>query len=78
MQVPQLQGHIYLGNYSGVKNNMEKDKLICGTIIIVCIAGLQMFAWYTGHDGIVFATTSAIIGGIVGALFGFTIQKIKD
>jgi len=54
---------------------MEKTKLVCGTVIIACIAGLQMFAWYTGHDGIVFATTSAIIGGIVGALFGF---KIKD
>ena len=57
-----------------------KDKFICGTIIIVVMAVLQGYAWYTGHDGQVFALTSLIIGGISGVLFGFSIsttQKTK-
>jgi len=36
---------------------------------------LQIIAWYTGHNGAVFATISALIGGIAGAIFGFQLKK---
>ena len=55
-----------------MKTIME-DKTIIGTIALVCLTGLQFSAWYMGHDGLVFATTSAIFGAIIGSYF-----DIKD
>jgi hypothetical protein len=52
-----------------------KYKWKYGTYIIGMVAILQGFAWATGHDGQVFALTSLSIGGIIGALFGFSIAK---
>jgi len=54
---------------------------VFGIIAIGIIAGLQLYAWYCGIDGYVFAFTGTVIGGIVGALLGFTINlngSIKD
>jgi LytS/YehU family sensor histidine kinase len=55
---------------------MEKCKLLFGSFVIGTVAGLQIYAWNTGHDGQVFALTSLIIGGIAGYVFGFT-RKVK-
>lgn len=43
-------------------------------ISVGIIAGLQFYAWYSGHNGYVFAFTSVIIGGIVGAILGIKIN----
>lgn len=55
--------------------DIQTLKYICGTIIIAIVAGIQGFAWYLGKDGQVFAFTCLVIGGIAGALFGFSITK---
>lgn len=46
-------------------------KCIFGGFVIVVMVGLQLTAWYWGHNGIVFAFTSAIVGLITGSIFGF-------
>ena len=46
-------------------------KTIIGVTGITAVTILQTVAWYTGHDGTVFALTSAIIGGITGYFFGW-------
>jgi len=54
---------------------------VFGIIAIGIIALLQLYAWYCGFDGYVFAFTSVIIGAICGAILGFTINlngSIKD
>jgi len=48
-----------------------------GMFAIGTVAILQCIAWCTGHDGTVFALTSAVIGGVTGAILGFTIGKTK-
>jgi hypothetical protein len=48
-----------------------KDKLIFGMYAIGIVAGLQVFAWYMGLNGRIFAFTSLCIGATVGALLGF-------
>jgi len=53
-----------------------EDKTIIGITALVCLTGLQLYGWYTGHDGIVFATTSAIFGAVVGSYFDIK-EKIK-
>ena len=53
-----------------------EDKTIIGITALVCLTGLQLYGWYTGHDGIVFATTSAIFGAVVGSYFDIK-DKIK-
>ena len=46
-----------------------------GMFAIGTVAILQGLAWITGHNGTVFALTSAVIGGVTGAVLGFTIGK---
>jgi len=53
-----------------------EDKTIIGITALICLTGLQLYGWYTGHDGIVFATTSAIFGAVVGSYFDIK-DKIK-
>jgi len=53
-----------------------EDKTIIGMTALVCLTGLQLAAWYMGHDGMVFATTSAIFGAVVGSYFDIK-DKIK-
>ena len=47
----------------------EKGKTIIACVGLICLTALQLFSWYTGHNGVVFATTSAIFGGIIGYYF---------
>ena len=49
-----------------------EDKTKIGIIALICLTALQLTAWYTGHDGLVFATTSAIFGAIIGSYFKIT------
>jgi len=49
-----------------------------GAFGIACMTGLQIFAWYTGHDGMVFATTTGLSGLIAGSLLGFQYGKSKQ
>jgi len=48
-----------------------------GGFVIACVSLLQIVAWAGGHDGQVFALTSAAIGGIAGALLGIDFGKSK-
>jgi len=43
--------------------------------VIAIIAILQGGAWYSGHNGTVFAFTSLIIGAIVGSILGFSLKN---
>jgi len=55
------------------------DKGIVGVTGIVVLGILQCFAWQTGHNGTVFALTSAGIGGIIGSYFDLRglLNKLK-
>jgi len=53
-----------------------KDKLKVGCYVIAIVAGLQLYAWHTGHDGQVFAFTSLVIGAIAGTMMGFTYSRL--
>ena len=46
-------------------------KMLFGIFLIAVMAGLQLTAWYWGHNGLVFAFTSAIIGLAAGSILGF-------
>jgi len=50
-------------------------KWLFGCFSMLCVTGLQLYSWYSGHDGVVFATNSAIMGGIIGGLLGFSVKK---
>jgi len=58
------------------------DKLQFGLGVCGIVAVMQGVSWICGHNGQVFALTSLIIGGVVGAIFGFktgadtTLKKI--
>jgi len=54
-----------------------KAKIIFAGFVVACMTGLQLVAWYCGHDGNVFAATTGISGAIVGAVFGFDYAKSK-
>jgi len=41
------------------------------------MSGLQLYAWATGHNGMVFAATTGISGLIGGSVFGFQYAKSK-
>jgi len=47
-----------------------EDKTIIGVVGICGVVILQCVAWASGHNGQVFALTSAVIGGITGFTFG--------
>jgi len=51
------------------------EKGIIGCTALLCLTGLQLYAWASGHNGIVFATISAIFGAVVGSYFDIK-QKI--
>jgi len=42
-----------------------------GSLCVASLVLLQAYAWTSGHNGVVFATISAIIGGVAGTLLGF-------
>lgn len=54
---------------------MEDKKLYFAGFVIGVVAILQGVAWLTGRNGQVFAFTSLVIGGISGAIFGFTYSR---
>jgi hypothetical protein len=55
-----------------------QTKYAFGCVVVLVMGGLQGYAWFTGHNGAVFATTSAIIGGVAGAILGFKIAQTKN
>jgi len=48
-----------------------EDKTIIALATITAVTALQIYAWATGHNGTVFALTSATIAGIGAFFFGF-------
>jgi hypothetical protein len=54
-----------------------EDKTAIGITGIAALTSLQFIAWYTGHNGTVFALTSAGIGTIIGSYFGNILDKVK-
>ena len=58
---------------------MITDKGLIGTVGILVLGILQCMAWQTGHNGTVFALTSAGIGAIIGAYFDLSklLNKLK-
>jgi len=58
-----------------VKPNISPNnflfKMIFGTFTIAIVAGLQLAAWQGGHDGMIFAFTSTVIGLTIGSCLGF-------
>jgi len=50
---------------------MVDNRIIIGVVGISAVTILQCIAWCTGHNGTVFALTSAIIGGVCGYFFGW-------
>lgn len=54
------------------------DKITAGVCIVGITATLQTVAWLLGKDGQVFALTSLVIGGIAGAIFGFSYRKTQE
>ena len=55
----------------------DKYKSIVGVTALVCLTALQLTAWITGHNGVVFATTSAIFGAVIGGFFNIK-KSIKE
>lgn len=51
------------------------DKFIFGMFAIGAVTFLQIVAWLCGHNGQVFALTSAVIGGVSGVLLGIKIAR---
>jgi len=47
------------------------QKTAIGIIGITAVSVIQCVAFLTGHDGVVLALTTTVIGGIVGSIFGF-------
>jgi len=55
----------------------DKYKAMIGVTACICVTSLQLYAWSSGHNGVVFATTSAILGG--AGVLAFNIkQSIKE
>lgn len=48
-------------------------RLFC-LLAIGLLVGLQLFAWYSGHNGTVFAFTSACIASMIGFVIGVKIN----
>ena len=55
-----------------------QDKTIISLTAIIAVTLLQIVAWQCGHNGQVFALTSAIIGGVTGFSIRDIITKKKD
>jgi len=52
------------------------DDKTFGVIVIIIVAVIQLMAWYSGHNGQVFAFTSLIVGLIAGKLLGFSLNHV--
>jgi len=46
-----------------------------GAIVILVVAGMQLYAWFGGHNGTVFAFTSLLIGLTAGKILDFKFKK---
>jgi len=58
-----------------------KEATIISIVGIICLTILQLYAWYCGHNGAVFAFTSAVIGLIIGKALDVKVslgQYIKE
>jgi len=42
---------------------------------LALIGAFQIYAWYSGHDGAVFASTSALMAALVGFAIGHKTLK---
>jgi uncharacterized membrane protein YqgA involved in biofilm formation len=49
-----------------------------GMFAIGIVAIIQGIAWICGQDGMVFALTSAVIGGVTGTILGFSVNKLVE
>jgi len=47
----------------------DQQKTIIAFTALICLTALQVAAWATGHDGVVFAFTSGVFGAIIGFYF---------
>ena len=56
---------------------IDISEKIFALIVIVIVALMQIYAWYCGHDGAVFAFSSFIIGAVTGKMLNFT-YKYKE
>lgn len=52
----------------------SKHKCIVSVVGLISVTALQVYAWFSGHNGSVFALTSSVIGGIIGFSLGITID----
>ena len=59
----------------GVK---DMDKNTLAAITVIALVFLESVALITGTDGVYFAPIIAIVGGICGAVFGFSTNLIKN
>ena len=53
------------------------DKFKAGILIIAVLATLESIAIVTGTNGAYFAPVIALIGGVTGALFGFSLKRFE-
>lgn len=54
-----------------------KAKIMFAAFVVGCMTSLQLFAWYFGHNGAVFAATMGISGLVCGSILGFEYAKFK-
>ena len=60
-----------------IKNVETICRFVFGGVVVCGMVGLQLYAWHTGHNGIVFATTTGVIGAIGAGLLGFDLGLNK-
>ena len=54
---------------------LDKVKVAFASLVIVCLTGLQLYAWHTGRNGAIFAAIFGIMGLVAGAILGFKFNK---
>lgn len=59
----------------GVSLDEKTLKYVFAVFSVSIAASLQVAAWYFGHNGAVFAFVTLIIGGVIGSIFGFSVNK---
>lgn len=52
---------------------VEITRYVCGTVIVLAVVGIQLYAWEKGKNGKVFAFTTSVIGSILGFIFGISV-----
>jgi len=55
-----------------------KAKIMFGGFVVGCMTGLQLFAWHSGQNGMVFAAIMGISGLVCGSILGFDYGKRKQ